>query len=361
MKRRWWKFAPLLVPLALYAYITERNSWRPKTLNVGKDYSAFQVAFSHDSKTIGVACDNTSPKQRPDKLMCWNVAARQLMWSFSTNNGQLGSIAFLPDSHDIASLYWGADGTITNPARNVLRFHDGANGKLQRKLRVADYHDKFGWASYLCIWPDKTTFFHKQANNLHLTDIKNGRTRPLYLPFQGVRPHFSTLALAPNGKTLATAAQPPWQPPVDASEFLMLFDLSSRKVRRWLKSSNADGLNTLAFSPNSELLASDTPDLRSAIFTEYRVKLWDVRNAKLRYVLKGLQDETVAFAFSPDSQILAAADVAGHICLWDTVSGQLLRTLKHGKARLFTVAFSPDGRTLASGGADGTVKLWRIK
>jgi len=363
MKGRLWKFAfVFLVPLALGAYIAERNSWRPKMLSAGVGYSAFQVAFSHDSQRLAVACDNASGTDRPDRVMLWNVARRSLLWSFSTDNGQLGSIAFVPDSYEIASLHWGADWKALRKDDNyqdeswsVIRFHSDDSGKLRRTLRVPN--PWMGqWASYLCFWPNKTTVFHK-SDSFYLTNLINGRTNklrfkpdPLYLQDYG------SLALAPNGKTLAAIVTSE-----DESASLALFDLPSRKLRRWLKADDRDGENALAFSPDSSLLACDSSSDSSSSSPSYRLKLWDANTGKMRRLLFGLQAVAKALAFSPDNKILAAAGESGHVYLWSTSSGKLTRTLKHSKGVVFTIAFSPDGRTLATGGSDGTVKLWRIK
>lgn len=356
MKHHFWKFALLFcVPLALYFYIAERNSWRPKTVFVGAGFSVFQVAFSHDGERLVVACDNPMMAQA-DKVMCLRPANRKLLWSFTSHNGELGSIAFLPDSHDVASLYWAVSRTKQQPnSRNVIRFHVGDSGILQRTLDVGS--SVYGeWASYLCCWPNKNSFFHQELNDSYLTDLMSGRTKKLH--FKVTQPYSklsNQLALSPDGRTLAARV---FSPSSQAPR-IGLFDLSSRKVRLWLESRDEDGQQVLAFSPDSRFVASDSITITTNS-QNYRVKLWDVRNAKMRCLLRA-QDQVMAFTFSPDNQILAAADASGLICLWSTTSGQLLRTLNHSKDTIFTLAFSPDGGTLASGSADGTVKLWRIK
>jgi WD40 repeat protein len=68
-------------------------------------------------------------------------------------------------------------------------------------------------------------------------------------------------------------------------------------------------------------------------------------------------------AFSPDSQVLAAAGKGPTLTLWSVPDGKVIRTLTlAGALAGFTdLAFSPDGRTLAAGGGDvrrGKVLLW---
>jgi WD40 repeat protein len=66
-----------------------------------------------------------------------------------------------------------------------------------------------------------------------------------------------------------------------------------------------------------------------------------------------------AVAFSPDGQLLAAAD-GETITFWGTRDGAQLGRLVGHTGQVHSVAFSPDGMTLASGGSDHTVKLWHV-
>jgi WD40 repeat protein len=65
-------------------------------------------------------------------------------------------------------------------------------------------------------------------------------------------------------------------------------------------------------------------------------------------------------AFSPDGQVLAAANVDGALRLWRAADGQLLQVFVHPSG-VTSVAFSPDGAWLVSGSYDGGVRFWRVK
>ena len=73
----------------------------------------------------------------------------------------------------------------------------------------------------------------------------------------------------------------------------------------------------------------------------------------------GHQDRVETVAFSPNGQTLASASDDGAVRLWDVRGHRALGApLRGRKGAVLGVAFSPDGRTLASGGDDGTVRLW---
>lgn len=65
-------------------------------------------------------------------------------------------------------------------------------------------------------------------------------------------------------------------------------------------------------------------------------------------------------AFSPDSEVLAVAGIAGGITFWSTETGQLLETVGTGDIPVFDLAFSPGGSTLATAGDRGRVLLWDV-
>ena len=113
------------------------------------------------------------------------------------------------------------------------------------------------------------------------------------------------------------------------------------------------GVLSVAFSPNSRLLASGSAD--------QTVRLWDVGTRQTQKTLRGHTDWVNSVAFSPDGQILAASGSEDDtIRLWNVATGETVRTLRGHTISVFSVAFSPDGETLASGSQDNTIRLWSV-
>ena len=109
-------------------------------------------------------------------------------------------------------------------------------------------------------------------------------------------------------------------------------------------------VNSVAFSPDGQLLASGSSDKR--------VRLWDPATGEHLRTLTGHTSYVRAVAFSPDGQLLASGSSDKRVRLWDPATGEHRRTLTGHTGYVMTVAFSPDGRLLASGGEGKTVRLW---
>ena len=118
-------------------------------------------------------------------------------------------------------------------------------------------------------------------------------------------------------------------------------------------SGHTDRVLSLAFKPNSYLLASGSSD--------NTIRIWDVGdNNNLRHVrtLRGHTDRVYSVAWSPDGRTLASASSDGTVRLWNPNNGINFAVLRGHKESVRSVAWSPNGRRLASGSYDGTVCLW---
>ncbi len=109
----------------------------------------------------------------------------------------------------------------------------------------------------------------------------------------------------------------------------------------------------IAFSPDGQLLAAANED--------GTVGLFDLKTGKDRPVLRGHKHKVRSVAFHPLGTRLASVSNDLTVKVWDLTSKQVVYTLEGTEgthaATASGVAFSPDGRLLAAGSDGGTVIL----
>ncbi len=119
-----------------------------------------------------------------------------------------------------------------------------------------------------------------------------------------------------------------------------------------LQTGHAMRVDSLAFSPEGQLLASGSGD--------NTVKLWDVATKREVRSLTGHARGIRAVAFSQDGKLLASGSVDGSVKFWDVATGREVRSLLEAGS-VSAVAFSADGRSFASGNMENAVKIWDVQ
>ncbi len=141
---------------------------------------------------------------------------------------------------------------------------------------------------------------------------------------------------------------------------VLLWDVEKRQPYGQPISAHDTNVLSLAFSPDSQLLAA----AGSESLSSHSIRFWDITNAdEIKPVGTPITTTELieALAFSPDGSLLAAGGSDDVITLWDVATHQQNGSALVGHAYwISALQFSPDGATLASGSWDDTLLLWDI-
>jgi WD40 repeat protein len=194
-------------------------------------------------------------------------------------------------------------------------------------------------------------------------DRPPGTTGPLTLNVGGA---VVSLAWSPDGKTIATIGSRQEKEGLP-SRTVKLWDARTGKLRVSLGEEAHTLLDSLAFSPDSSLVAlSSFQRDREANRNTCQVKVYAVENGGLRETLGSHEWIAGPVAFSPDGKTLATAGIrlepfqgpneraVGEVKLWDTRTWKVNRKLDilgdlEFVHRFGPIDFSADGKLLACG------------
>ncbi|HOW73848.1 MAG TPA: protein kinase [Phycisphaerae bacterium] len=184
-----------------------------------------------------------------------------------------------------------------------------------------------------------------------LVDLGSGQIRPI----QQGGPRKGVVAFSSDGRLLAFTGQDGQRRAV-----IKLWDVAGDKEVS-IRSPEAS-VQTMAFSPDSRLLAASTAD-DAASAADQLVRVWDVQTWD---PLTPIPFDTIdgwfegPIATSPHGNILAVGRADGHVHLVSLPAGERLLDIPAHSERVLALAFSPDGKVLASGAglSDCSIRLW---
>ena len=270
------------------------------------------------------------------QLLFWDYAAKDTQAPPIAVEAQ-GEIEFIALSPNRKYL-------VTIGPNNSVKLWDVSN-RLPIKTLVEPGRDPISIATFTV---DNQTLAIGVADKIQLLSLRDGTVKELVPDYKGT---VGALAFSHDGKMLASAQY---------NYGITIWDLAtSRPIikqpdvvdRRWIH----DGINSLAFSPDGEILVSGGRE---------SVGFWDPRTGKpLGRGWAHHPGVVTSLAVSADGKLLASGSSDNTVLLWDLNTRQpLSQPIMAHSTSVLSVDFSPDGRwlTSASSDQDGIIIQWEL-
>jgi WD40 repeat protein len=276
----------------------------------------YSLAYSADGRRV--VTGNAPMNGALDaSVIVWDAQSGQRLHTWAGHAHVVRTVAFSADNKQVV---------VVNGYGKVHRY-DAVSGAELARLDTAS-------PECALFTPDSTTLLVADGPTVRRWDLA---TLKQLEPLRGHRQRLHGLAVAGNGRVIATCAE-------DGT--VRLWDAAGRE-QRCLTIPRKYGLG-VALSPDGKGLACGT--------FEEEIHLWDTATGSERWHVKTDSFRVSSQAFSPDGKMLATG--GDKLRLWDTASGRLLRTIDGSPGAMKLVAFAPDGKRIATAGEQATLHFW---
>ncbi len=297
--------------------------------------------FTPDSsQLVGIGLDR---KKKQGVIHFWEVKSRKLVRTLVQPDAVAAAV-FTLDGKRLVTAGWD----------NQMRIYSCDKWELEHTF---DHDPPRQTANYLAMFPDGKRFISGNVGyqGPRLWDLKERSATRLASPRETV----SGVAVSKDGKRFAIAYSAPVTEIWDAEKL----EVVGRLKMEVEGGGGRQGVFTsIALSPDGKTIATGCITIKGRPGTP-AVRIWDAKTFKLLHESEMLEEHPINIAYTPDSKLLVTnigpdPSNPAMLYIWEVATGKRVhrfQSWKHGGMRS---ALSPDGQWLVTDGSDGTTRLW---
>jgi WD40 repeat protein len=288
--------------------------------------------------TVGTAATLTArgqatPSVNNGRYITENLNGR--VWFASADTGQYLRTASL--GQIVYALAYSPDGTMlaSGSQDQVLRLLDAQTGGILQEFR--GHGDRISGVAFS---PDGKRLASAGYND-HTVRLWDVATGTLQAALSTGKEGATCVAFSPDGKTVAGGEGNGTVLVWDAQTGSVLHTLTAHQFAVW----------AVAFSPDGNSLASGSADNKTDV--------WDTQTGSLRLTLLGHTNFVFSVRFAPDGQTLATGSADRTVKIWNAQTGALLNTFSAPTA-VQAVDYTPDSQFVVAAGVAGSIQAWNV-
>jgi WD40 repeat protein len=318
---------------------------KPKAVLEGHKGEIAALAFSPDGKHLAVGTVvRQSGKREPGLVKLWEVAAGKEKAKLEWPNDGISALTFSGDGKTLIAAYGTRDKDLPRYLSAEIKLWDLDQNKEKATLKTtcqgiyALALSADGKTLAAAGWTEEKK--EVAAPVLVLFDLPEGKERSTIKgmpPDTGMHP----VVFLPGSQNLLWAS--------DGKGLLLIEDGGAKKGAFQEKVGH---VYSLALSPDGKTLACGHD-------VEGLITIWEVEGRKKLHTLKEDQDR-LRVAFAPDGKTLISVGDKGALKLWDAATGKETAGVASAAPRVSCLATTHKGGLIAVGSKDGSVSLWEL-